>query len=185
MFRQTWVISAVCACLTAPAYASYQLDSLKPLENQELSSYRAGFLGDDFMIDIGLDIATSINGKTLFNNRIANLFFQNGRLVATQPEVVEPTTTIVQVGGGNSVSLPNSTLVQTPETTQPQINVSQVTVPLPSITQTAINRVIQNSLDDTVIGFETMVNIDAQVNGTLRRLERSNKLQQSLQFNFN
>ncbi len=186
MSKRTWLISAVCACLTAPVYAtSYQLDSLDPLDNQELSGYRAGFISDDFMINIGLDIATSINGETLFNNSIANLFFQNGRLVATQPEAVVPTTTVVQVGGGNSVSLPNNNLVQTPNITQPQISVSQVTVPLPSITQTAINRVIQNSLDDTVIGFETIVNVDAQVNGALRRLERSNKLHQSLQFNFN
>lgn len=185
MSRRTWLISAVCACLTVPAYASnYQLDSLVPLDNQELSGYRAGFFSDDFMINIGLDIATSINGETMFNNNIANLFFQNGQLVATEPEVLVPTTTVVQVGEGNSFSLPNSNVVP-PSTTQPQISVSQVTAPLPSVTQTAINRVIQNSLDGTVIGFETIVNVDAQVNGALRRLERSNKLHQSLQFNFN
>ncbi|GAB2645799.1 hypothetical protein [Vibrio panuliri] len=205
MFRKLGLISAVCVCLSAPVAASYQLEHLEPLDHQELASYRGGFLGDDFLINIGLDIATSINGERLFNNRIANLFFQNGRLVASQPEVV-PTTTVVQVGSGNTTSLipsvepsvvaptpepatPANTasvpVETTPAVEPPQITVSQISAPLPSITQSAINRVIQNSLDDTVIGFETAINIDAQVNGALRRLERSNKIQQSLQFNFN
>ncbi|GAK85977.1 hypothetical protein JCM19238_3567 [Vibrio ponticus] len=241
MFRKIGLVSAVCACLTAPAVASYQLDHLQPLDSQELSSYRGGFLGDDFMINIGLDIATSINGETLFNNRIANLFFQNGRLVATQPEVV-PTTTIVQIGAGNSVALPtiepiavktpaptppvesppvpsnpviaNSqpaasdpdivnppavpttpTVAQTPPPNPPQIDPNVVTsatqinisqsVVLPSVTQNTINRIIQNSLDGTVIDFQTVVNIDAQVEGVLRRMDRGNRIRQSLQLNFN
>lgn len=197
MFRKIGLISAVCACLSAPVAASYQLNHLEPLDSQELASYRGGFFGDDFMVNIGVDIATSINGETLFNNRIANLFFQNGRLVASQPEVI-PATTVVQVGSGNATSLvpsietlpnvdsvPTETTPSTPVVETPQITVSQISAPLPSITQSAINRVIQNSLDDTVIGFETAINIDAQVNGALKRLERSNKIQQSLQFNFN
>ncbi|WP_114764913.1 hypothetical protein [Vibrio rhodolitus] len=247
MFRKIGLVSAVCACLTAPAVASYQLEHLQPLDSQELSSYRGGFLGDDFMINIGLDIATSINGETLFNNRIANLFFQNGRLVATQPEVV-PTTTIVQIGAGNSVALPTiepisvttpaptspvesppapstpvianrqpvvsdpdvvnppavpttstvpttPTVAQTPPPNPPQIDPNVVTsatqinisqsVVLPSVTQNTINRIIQNSLDGTVIDFQTVVNIDAQVEGVLRRMDRENRIRQSLQLNFN
>ncbi|WP_162047656.1 hypothetical protein [Vibrio taketomensis] len=240
MFRQIWLVSAVFACLAAPtASASYQLDSLEPLDDGELSSLRAGFLGDDFMVNIGLDIATSINGETLFNNRIANLFFQNGQLIASQPEVI-PVTTVVQVGSNNSVDLPTSqqvnpvvtrspttvdtttapTIVVSPngsappavvmaqpsvetqpvasgaansETSveefipaeQPVITVTQVTGPVSGVNQSSINRVIQNSLNNTVINFETVVNIDAQVNGALKRLESRNRVQQALQFNFN
>lgn len=223
MFRKIGVIGVACICLSAPTVASIQLDHLQPLDNQELASYRGGFLGEDFMINIGLDIATSVNGETLFNNRIANLFFQNGRLIAEQPAAV-PTTTVVQVGSGNNAaiipsvepvlpnlppqpSLPTPALpavaeavnaveevtsqVVAPPTTPapvietPQITVSQISAPLPSVTQTAINQVIQNSLDNTVLGFQTTLNIDAQVEGALRRIDTSNKIQQSLQFNFN
>ncbi|ROV57461.1 hypothetical protein EGH82_22965 [Vibrio ponticus] len=195
MFRNIGLIGVACICLSAPAAASIQLDHLQPLDNQELASYRGGFLGEDFMINIGLDIATSVNGETLFNNRIANLFFQNGRLVADQPEVV-PTTTVIQVGSGNSAVLipsvepalpdvPASSVDPAPIVETPQITVSQISAPLPSVTQTAINQVIQNSLDNTVLGFQTTLNIDAQVEGALRRIETSNKIQQSLQFNFN
>ncbi|EGU43164.1 hypothetical protein VII00023_18389 [Vibrio ichthyoenteri ATCC 700023] len=236
MFRKLWLMGTVAACLIGQAHAgSYQLDRLEPLEEQALSNYRAGFkFKDDFVINIGLNIRTSINGDTLFTNRIANLMIQNGRFISSRPNTQIPTTTIVQVGLENAVSLPNTqTVVPEPEaistptpsitppatevaattesgspspaitTTLPaepesvanppvsqptvasvsQVTVSQVVVPANVFDQAAINNIIQNTLDGTVVGFDTVIDIDAQVGSVIRQIERSNKLQQALQIN--
>lgn len=201
MFRTLWLVGAIGVCLTGQAHsASYQLNQLVPLQERELSNYRGGFkFNDDFFINIGLSIRTSINGDALFTNRIANLTIQNGRLISRPQREVPTTTTIVQVGEGNSVALPATVVAALPTSegdsiehasvdrdtsTSSHVNVSQVVAPLPQFDQTSITSIIQNSLDNTVLGFDTIINIDAQVGGVMKQIERSNKLQQALQFSF-
>ncbi|WP_418114867.1 hypothetical protein RJD40_17225 [Vibrio scophthalmi] len=203
MFRILWLVGVIGVCFSGQAYsAAYQLNQLVPLQEHELSNYRGGFkFNDDFMVNIGLSIRTSINGEMLFTNHIANLTIQNGRLTARQQRVAPTTTTVVQVGGGNSIALP-TTVTPLPandepealqanesqsfksQSPEPQVNVSQVVAPLPQVNQTSITSIIQNSLDNTVLGFDTVINIDAQVGGVMKQIERSNKLQQALQFSF-
>ena len=203
MFRTLWLVGVIGVCFSGQAYsAAYQLNQLVPLQEHELSNYRGGFkFNDDFMVNIGLSIRTSINGEMLFTNHIANLTIQNGRLTARQQRVAPTTTTVVQVGGGNSIALP-TTVTPLPandepealqanesqsfksQSPEPQVNVSQVVAPLPQVNQTSITSIIQNSLDNTVLGFDTVINIDAQVGGVMKQIERSNKLQQALQFSF-
>lgn len=219
MFRTLWLVGVIGVCFSGQAYAAtYQLNQLVPLQEHELSNYRGGFkFNDDFMVNIGLSIRTSINGEMLFTNHIANLTIQNGRLTARQQRVAPTTTTVVQVGGGNSIALPVSTATSLPandelealqanaqqvdvspvngleanesqsfepQSPEPQVNVSQTVAPLPQVNQTSITSIIQNSLDNTVLGFDTVINIDAQVGGVMKQIERSNKLQQALQFSF-
>lgn len=204
MFRILWLVGVIGVCFSGQAYsAAYQLNQLVPLQEHELSNYRGGFkFNDDFMVNIGLSIRTSINGEMLFTNHIANLTIQNGRLTARQQRVAPTTTTVVQVGGGNSIALP-TTVTPLPandepealqanesqsfephQSPEPQVNVSQTVAPLPQVNQTSITSIIQNSLDNTVLGFDTVINIDAQVGGVMKQIERSNKLQQALQFSF-
>lgn len=203
MFRTLWLVGVIGVCFSGQAYsAAYQLNQLVPLQEHELSNYRGGFkFNDDFMVNIGLSIRTSINGEMLFTNHIANLTIQNGRLTARQQRVAPTTTTVVQVGGGNSIALP-TTVTPLPandepealqanesqsfksQSPEPQVNVSQTVAPLPQVNQTSITSIIQNSLDNTVLGFDTVINIDAQVGGVMKQIERSNKLQQALQFSF-
>ena len=203
MFRTLWLVGVIGVCFSGQAYsAAYQLNQLVPLQDHELSNYRGGFkFNDDFMVNIGLSIRTSINGEMLFTNHIANLTIQNGRLTARQQRVAPTTTTVVQVGGGNSIALPttvtplpandepealqaNEAQSFKPQNSEPQVNVSQTVAPLPQVNQTSITSIIQNSLDNTVLGFDTVINIDAQVGGVMKQIERSTKLQQALQFSF-
>ncbi|MCY9802413.1 hypothetical protein OTK51_03120 [Vibrio scophthalmi] len=224
MFRTLWLVGVIGVCFSGQAYAAtYQLNQLVPLQEHELSNYRGGFkFNDDFMVNIGLSIRTSINGEMLFTNHIANLTIQNGRLTARQQRVAPTTTTVVQVGEGNSIALPVTSVTPlpandepealqanaqqvdvspvngleanesqslepqsfTPQSPEPQVNVSQVVAPLPQVNQTSITSIIQNSLDNTVLGFDTVINIDAQIGGVMKQIERSNKLQQALQFSF-
>lgn len=214
MFRTLWLVGVIGVCFSGQAYsATYQLNQLVPLQEHELSNYRGGFkFNDDFMVNIGLSIRTSINGEMLFTNHIANLTIQNGRLTARQQRVAPTTTTVVQVGGGNSIALPmtsvtplpandepealqanaqqvdvspvNGLEANEPQSPKPQVNVSQTVAPLPLVNQTSITSIIQNSLDNTVLGFDTVINVDAQVGGVIKQIERSNKLQQALQFSF-
>ncbi|ANS86877.1 hypothetical protein VSVS12_03168 [Vibrio scophthalmi] len=214
MFRTLWLVGVIGVCFSGQAYsATYQLNQLVPLQEHELSNYRGGFkFNDDFMVNIGLSIRTSINGEMLFTNHIANLTIQNGRLTARQQRVAPTTTTVVQVGGGNSIALPVTSVTPLPandepealqanaqqvdvspvngleanesQSPEPQVNVSQTVAPLPQVNQTSITSIIQNSLDNTVLGFDTVINVDAQVGGVMKQIERSNKLQQALQFSF-
>ena len=186
MFRIMLLVGALGVCSIGQAHASsYQLNRLEPLEAQVMSSYRGGFqFNNDYTINIGLNIRTSINGDTLFTNSIANLLIQNGRFVITQPVESIPSTTIVQVGAGNVVALPTGQTADA--TSQPLPNMSPVSIspivdPISTFDQSSITSIIQNSLDGTVVGFDTVINIDAQVGGVIRQLERSHKLQQALQ----
>ena len=201
MFRTILLIGALGACSIGQAHASsYQLNRLEPLDAQVLSSYRGGFKFDsDYIINIGLSIRTSINGDTLFTNSIANLLIENGRFVMTRPAESIPSTTIVQVGAGNVVALPSGQTTAPAQASTPaqpggasmpsgvpllnpsQVSISQVVAPVPTFDQSSITSIIQNSLDGTVVGFDTVINIDAQIGGVIRQLERSNKLQQALQ----
>ncbi len=187
MFRIMLLIGSLGVCSIGQAHASsYQLNRLEPLEAQVLSSYRGGFkFNNDYIINIGLNILTSINGDMLFTNSIANLQIQNGRFVMTRP--IESTgTTIVQVGAGNTVALPTGKTADATFQSSPNmspVSISQVVDPVSAFDQSSITSIIQNSLDGTVVGFDTVVNIDAQVGGVIRQIERSNKLQQALQIN--
>lgn len=228
MSNLTWVGGVLCACLSSSALATLpHLDRLEPLESHELASYRAGFsFDDDFFINIGLNIATTINGDTLFTNEIANLLIQNGQLIATKP-IEETFVTVVQVGQNNTIEIPTpvppstpavpttptpsvpstptggngnagssvvsapannggngggaTTPVVTPPTAPTAPTFTQVSMPNLGIDPTAISRIIQNSLDGTVLGLGTVINIDAQVGGVIKQLESNSKLQQALQ----
>ncbi|MFA0412930.1 hypothetical protein AB4520_03855 [Vibrio renipiscarius] len=221
MFRTCLLVGLLSGAFIGSAHsASFQLNQLEPLPERELSGYRGGFkFNDDFMINIGLSIRTSVNGDTLFTNRIANLMIQNGRLISRlQREVPTTTTTVVQVGSDNAVGLPTTPVEITPTSEAsapsraapsgvassgntpvidsespvdilPLVNVGQVPnvqsgVDQVSNHQAVISSIIQNSLDNTVLGFDTVINIDAQVGSVIKQIERNTKLQQALQFSF-
>ncbi|KII76399.1 hypothetical protein [Vibrio renipiscarius] len=240
MFRTCLLVGLLSGAFIGSAHsASFQLNQLEPLPERELSGYRGGFkFNDDFMINIGLSIRTSVNGDTLFTNRIANLMIQNGRLISRlQREVPTTTTTVVQVGSDNTVGLPTTPVeitptsepnapsraapsgvassgntsdvnasngntpvidstpiapqqvVESPVEILPLVNVGQVPnvqsgVDQVSNHQAVISSIIQNSLDNTVLGFDTVINIDAQVGSVIKQIERNTKLQQALQFSF-
>ncbi|EHY1000122.1 hypothetical protein K2B99_003442, partial [Vibrio parahaemolyticus] len=57
------------------------LQELTPLSNSSLEEYRGGFqITDEYIINIGLSITTTINGDDILNTNIANLVIENGNL---------------------------------------------------------------------------------------------------------
>ncbi len=188
-----------------------------PLPDQQLSEYRGGFnVNNDYVVSIGLRVQTTVNGRLVFNNQIANLVIENGVLKQTKPEVVapaapkpietvssakaivEPSTNseiaadvqdrlvnIVQVGDGNviegevdSTIVPQS-IADIKQTVSEQVasSLSQVE----SVTVASnITNVIQNTLDHSVLGLNTIVDIDANVGEMLKQQINNRRLHDAL-----
>ncbi|GEA62605.1 hypothetical protein [Vibrio comitans] len=145
-------------------------------DNYTLSTLRGGFrLSNDYVIDIGISITAAVNGKNIYQTTIANLVFRNGSLTAEpapssdnslpeSPSLVN----VVQVGEGNFIegkaSQPNS-----PEPTKPDI-----------VTGPGIINIIQNTLDNSVLGLNTVVDVDARVESVNKQIRDDLRLKESL-----
>lgn len=165
--------------LLLPVSFSYaeeiNVPNIKVADNHTLSTLRGGFqLSNDYVIDIGISITAAVNGKNIYQTTIANLVFRNGTLTA------EPTpgnnnlaesqnlVNVVQVGEGNIIESTGSQS-NSPEPTKPDI-----------ITGPGIINIIQNTLDNSVLGLNTVVDVDARVESVNKQIRDDLRLKESL-----
>lgn len=167
---------------------------LTPMSQSKLALYRGGFqINRDYVINIGLSVRSSVNGQSVFNTQIANLVFENGQLLKqsanykvrqANPTDSSTTTTavpvtdvvnVVQVGEGNQIA---GDVSVNPAALVNSLDVTNSTSA--SITSASITNVIQNTLDHSVLGVDTIVNIDAQVSGLVQQIRSRTKLQDAL-----
>ncbi|MEH0688958.1 hypothetical protein H4F17_07785 [Vibrio cholerae] len=167
---------------------------LTPMSQSKLALYRGGFqINRDYVINIGLSVRSSVNGQSVFNTQIANLVFENGQLLKqsanykvrqANPTDSSTTTTavpvtdvvnVVQVGEGNQIA---GDVSVNPAALVNSLDVTKSTSA--SITSASITNVIQNTLDHSVLGVDTIVNIDAQVSGLVQQIRSRTKLQDAL-----
>ncbi|MEH0740126.1 hypothetical protein H4F05_01280 [Vibrio cholerae] len=167
---------------------------LTPMSQSRLALYRGGFqINRDYVINIGLSVRSSVNGQSVFNTQIANLVFENGQLLKqsanyqvrqANPTDSSTTTTavpvtdvvnVVQVGEGNQIA---GDVSVNPAALVNSLDVTNSTSA--SITSASITNVIQNTLDHSVLGVDTIVNIDAQVSGLVQQIRSRTKLQDAL-----
>lgn len=167
---------------------------LTPMSQSTLALYRGGFqINRDYVINIGLSVRSSVNGQSVFNTQIANLVFENGQLLKqsanykvrqANPTDSSTTTTavpvtdvvnVVQVGEGNQIA---GDVSVNPAALVNSLDVTNSTSA--SITSASITNVIQNTLDHSVLGVDTIVNIDAQVSGLVQQIRSRTKLQDAL-----
>ncbi|GEM79714.1 hypothetical protein [Vibrio superstes] len=144
-------------------------------DNTTLSTLRGGFqLSNDYVIDIGISITAAVNGKNIYQTTIANLVFHNGTLTAkptSNGEGYNPNNAslvnVVQVGEGNVIG---STSRQSEE----------AELPKPDISGPSIINIIQNTLDDSVLGLNTVVDVDARVESVNKQIRDDLRLKESL-----
>ncbi|MEH0664597.1 hypothetical protein H4F18_03840 [Vibrio scophthalmi] len=167
---------------------------LTPMSQSRLALYRGGFqINRDYVINIGLSVRSSVNGQSVFNTQIANLVFENGQLLkqsanykvrqanptdsstATTAVPVTDVVNVVQVGEGNQIA---GDVSVNPAALVNSLDVTNSTSA--SITSASITNVIQNTLDHSVLGVDTIVNIDAQVSGLVQQIRSRTKLQDAL-----
>ncbi|MGR5411044.1 hypothetical protein [Vibrio sp. PNB22_8_1] len=160
------------------------IEGVKPLTHESLSQYRGGFqVTDDYIINIGLSITTTINGENLLNTTIANLVIENGNLTninaindANNPEHAQfdqGIVNIVQFGEGNIVDDNTLNSPNMAPTQRPNVVSSEL------INSSIIN-IIQNTTDNSVIGLNTLVDIDAQVSGVIQQIRANQQLEDAL-----
>ncbi|CAM4035496.1 hypothetical protein [Vibrio neonatus] len=175
MTRQKLALAcALCLMHSAPTLADeIDLPNAYVLDNAALSELRGGFqLANDYIVDIGISISAAVNGEKFYRTTIANLVFRNGTLTAeTKPNTVVPQgnsglINIVKAGDGNIVEDVNS---------QPDQPYVSQTISTPSL----IN-IIQNTLDNSVLGLDTVVDIDARVEGVNKQIRDDIRLKGAL-----
>lgn len=156
-------------------------EDIQPVNNDTLAQYRGGFkVTEDYVINIGLSISTTINGENLLNTTIANLVIENGNLsnihslnglnTTDQRMLDQGIVNIIQFGDGNIIGSGNA---DAPKTPSPTVVSSEL------INSSIIN-IIQNSTDNSVIGLNTLVDIDAQVSGVLQQIRANQRLEDAL-----
>ncbi len=140
------------------------------VDNQTLSTLRGGFqIGDDYVVDIGISIAAAVNGQNIYRTTIANLEFRNGTLTSTGSDAIanEPIpanlVNIVQVGEGNVIE-----------------NSPSPATPTPGFVDSSVINIIQNTLDNSVIGINTIVDIDARVDSINKQIQADLRLKDAL-----
>lgn len=178
--RISKVLIAFCLCMPSVALANViELGALKPVPDESLAEMRGGFqLTDDYVINIGLSITTTINGQDILNTTIANLVIENGSLTnisgSNNPNgggaLDQGIVNIIQFGEGNFIG--NNT-PDMPSSNQPNIISSDF------INSSIIN-IIQNTTDNSVIGLSTLVDIDAQVSGVMQQIRANQQLEDAL-----
>ncbi|YCO04160.1 hypothetical protein ACB087_11555 [Vibrio sp. VNB-15] len=159
------------------------LADLTPLPPNSLSELRGGFkVTDDYIINIGLSITTTINGQDILNTTIANLVIENGNLTnisgSNSPDGLgspldQGIVNIIQFGEGNFIGDGTSNSPDMPSSNQPNIISSEF------INSSIIN-IIQNTTDNSVIGLSTLVDIDAQVSGVMQQIRANQQLEDAL-----
>ncbi|EGR0801938.1 hypothetical protein J4H56_12990 [Vibrio alginolyticus] len=158
------------------------LQELTPLSNLSLEEYRGGFqITDEYIINIGLSITTTINGDDILNTNIANLVIENGNLknISANSEnqsgdvFNQGIVNIIQFGEGNIIGDNSIDSPKMPSSQNPNIISSDF------INSSIIN-IIQNTKDNSIIGLSTLVDIDAQVNGVIREIKANQQLEDAL-----
>ncbi|MEZ8966748.1 hypothetical protein BCT04_09620 [Vibrio breoganii] len=153
-----------------------QVPNIKVADNKTLSTLRGGFqLSNDYVIDIGISITAAVNGKNMYQTTIANLVFRNGTLTAkpiNNDSSGNPVDTnlinVVQVGEGNII-----------ESTSSRTDPSEPTKPDLTTGPSIIN-IIQNTLDNSVLGLSTVVDVDARVESVNKQIRDDLRLKESL-----
>ncbi|GEA51535.1 hypothetical protein VIN01S_23390 [Vibrio inusitatus NBRC 102082] len=141
-------------------------------DNYTLSTLRGGFrLSNDYVIDIGISITAAVNGKNIYQATIANLVFRNGNLTA-EPTLDNDSSfteiNAVQVGEGNFIE-GKANQPSSPGVTKPDI-----------VTGPGIINIIQNTLDNSVLGLNTVVDVDARVESVNKQIRDDLRLKESL-----
>lgn len=176
------LITAMLSLLTKAD--SLSIDTLKPVTNEALSQYRGGFkIADDYVINIGLSISTTINGESLLNTTIANLVIENGNLTnihaingsgsINSEQFDQGIVNIIQFGDGNLIGDSTS---NSPDMSAPQ----SPTIISSELINSSIINIIQNTTDNSVIGLNTLVDIDAQVSGVIQQIRNNQRLEDAL-----
>jgi len=178
--RISKVLIAFCLCMPSVALANViELGALKPVPDESLAEMRGRFqLTDDYVINIGLSITTTINGQDILNTTIANLVIENGSLTnisgSNNPNgssaLDQGIVNIIQFGEGNFIG---DNTPDMPSSNQPNIISSDF------INSSIIN-IIQNTTDNSVIGLSTLVDIDAQVSGVMQQIRANQQLEDAL-----
>ncbi len=161
------------------------LNGLKPLLNDELALHRGGFqVTDDYIINIGLSITTTINGEDILNTNIANLVIENGNLTnlvanknlnnsTNTTQLNQGLVNIIQLGDGNIIG---DSLIQSPKLP----NAQNPNIINSALLNSSIINIIQNTTDNNIIGLSTLVDIDAQVNGVIQQIRANQQLEDAL-----
>ncbi|MBD0785720.1 hypothetical protein HUO09_05165 [Vibrio sp. Y2-5] len=148
--------------------------SVNPLDDQQLASYRGGFkFQNDYIVNIGLSIKTAIDGNVMLNSRIANLVIKNGNLknlaiTSEQSQQDVGLVNVIQNGGGNHISVDEISSSYRPEV----------------VTASSITNIVQNTLDNSVIGLSTIVDVDAQVGSALQQVRVAKQLEEAVMARF-
>lgn len=181
--RISKVLLAFCLSMPSVALANViELGALKPVPDGSLAKMRGGFqLTDDYVINIGLSITTTINGQDILNTTIANLVIENGSLTnisgSNSPNgsgaLDQGIVNIIQFGEGNFIGDNTANTPDMPGSNQPNIISSDF------INSSIIN-IIQNTTDNSVIGLSTLVDIDAQVSGVMQQIRANQQLEDAL-----
>ncbi|WP_425669025.1 hypothetical protein ACPSL3_13980 [Vibrio owensii] len=181
--RISKVLLAFCLSMPSVALANViELGALKPVPDESLAEMRGGFqLTDDYVINIGLSITTTINGQDILNTTIANLVIENGSLTnisgSNNPNgsgaLDQGIVNIIQFGEGNFIGDNTANTPDMPSSNQPNIISSDF------INSSIIN-IIQNTTDNSVIGLSTLVDIDAQVSGVMQQIHANQQLEDAL-----
>lgn len=145
------------------------LNKLIPLEDYQLDTFRGGFnFGDNYVVNIGLTITTAIDGNVMYRSKIAEMVIENGSLryndsVAGRTKGDTGLVNVVQVGRGNNIKVEGIT---------------------PSATSVAnasnITNIIQNTLDNRVIGLSTVVDVSAEVSEALKQARVAKQLEDAV-----
>jgi len=150
-------------------------DAIIPVANQDLDNYRGGFKFEkDYIVNIGLTIKTAIDGNVMLHSKIANLVIQNGNLKnltsSANPTSEEKVSlvNIVQQGSGNHISIDDIASSNIPST----VNASSIT------------NIVQNTIDNSVIGLNTIIDIDAQIGDALKQVRASKQLEEAIMANY-
>lgn len=168
---------------TLPTSAMSIKDVGEPLSNTELSQYRGGFsFPSNRFINIGISITTSLNGRTFFNSHIANLLVKNGQIELDTQKPASETgiTNVVQNGSGNQFE--DISLLEDEQhkiTKQHLANNAHTVKPVASSSDT-INNIIQNTVNNSVLGISTVIDINAPGTMILRSSHLRMKLDDAI-----
>ncbi|MGF1687131.1 hypothetical protein L4C36_10590 [Photobacterium japonica] len=135
--------------------------AIASLSDGEMSSLRGGFVSvNNNIINIGLSINTAINGETVLSTHIADFTINNGILTSQDGkqtyDYADPLQ-VIKVGDNNIYG------------GKPGSDVAGV--------------VVQNAYDGTVINTQTVLDIEADIDGYNRQTLFKNQLESAILFN--
>lgn len=142
--------------------------------DQTLDSLRGGFsMGDGLMVSFGISRAVYINGAlitetTLNVGRMADITPAQ----ATQLSQKLATLSLVQNGPGNTFASGPSTTTSNPGATGPTVN---------AIAGSTTGTLIQNSLNNQQIRFQTIINANSNGLGMVRSTNLNSTLTEAIQ----